>query len=73
MKLRYDPDADALYVRFVEGPRQCHTIRINDRVALDLGPGEELVGIEVLDACESLEGFDRENIRLENLLPARIA
>jgi uncharacterized protein YuzE len=26
------------------------TVRINDDVALNIGPGEELVGIEILDA-----------------------
>ena len=29
MKISYDPEIDALYIRFVEGKRQCRTVRLN--------------------------------------------
>lgn len=69
MKISYDPTVDALYIRFVEGPVECEVLRINDRVALNLGPGERVIGIEVLDASQELDLTERE-IVLENLTQA---
>ncbi len=69
MKISYDPTVDALYIRFVEGPVECEVLRINDRVALNLGPGERVVGIEVLDASQELDLVERK-IVLENLSQA---
>ena len=69
MRISYDPRADALYVRFVEGSVECEVLRINDRVALNIGPGEQLVGVEVLDASEVLDLRDRV-VTLENLKQA---
>ena len=68
MKLRYGPDVDALYISFKQEPAQMTTIRLNEDVAVDLGPGEEVVGIEVLDASERLN-IDRKvpKVALENL------
>jgi len=31
---------------------ECEVIRLNDQVAVDIGPGERVVAIEVLDASE---------------------
>ena len=68
MRIKYDPQVDAAYISFKPGPVQVTTIRITEDVAIDLGPGEEIVGIEILDASENL-GFCREmpRIQLENL------
>ncbi|MGR3301457.1 MAG: DUF2283 domain-containing protein [Candidatus Scalindua sp.] len=49
MKISYDPTVDALYIRFLEKPMECETLRLNDRVAVNMGPGEQVVGIEVLE------------------------
>ena len=69
MKISYDPKVDALYIRFVEGPIECEVLQINDRVALNVGPGERLIGIEVLDASQVLDLRDR-TVKLENLTQA---
>jgi uncharacterized protein YuzE len=46
-------------------------MRISEDVAIDFGPGEEIVGIEVLDASEHLSlNRKRPQIKLENLVPA---
>lgn len=68
MKVKYDPTVDAAYISFKEGVAQVTTVRITEDVAVDLGPHEEIVGIEVLDASEHL-GFSRERpeIKVENL------
>ena len=68
MKLRYDPQVDALYITFKSEPTEVTTIRINEDVAVDLGPGEEVVGIEVLDASQHLSIDPKApRVALENL------
>ena len=54
MKISYDSEIDALYIRFVEGKHECRTVRLNEEVALNIGAGEKLVGLEILDAKEVL-------------------
>jgi uncharacterized protein YuzE len=54
MKISYDPEAEALYIRLIEGNHECRTVRLNEEVALNIGAGERLVGIEILDAKEVL-------------------
>lgn len=68
MKITYDPEVDAAYISFKKGPMQVTTIRLSEDVAVDLGPHEEVVGIEILDASEHL-GFEREKpvIELQNI------
>jgi len=71
MKISYDPEVDALYIRLLEGDYECRTVRLNDEVALNIGPGEQLVGIEVLDAKEILGKGQLPPIILENLVSAQ--
>ena len=67
MKISYDSEIDALYIRFVEGKQECRTVRLNEEVALNIGAGETLVGIEVLDAKEVLGSGKVPAIVLEGL------
>lgn len=68
MKIKYDPEVDAVYISFEKGPTEVTTIRLSEDIALDLGPKEEIVGIEILDASEHFD-FKKENpkIELENI------
>ena len=50
MKISYDKEADALYIRLLEGDHQCRVVRLTSDIALDFAQGEMLVGIEVLGA-----------------------
>ena len=50
MRISYDKEADAWYIRLLEGDFQCRTVRVTDDIALDFAAGERLVGIEVLGA-----------------------
>ena len=68
MKISYDPSVDALYIRFIERSIECEVIRLNDCVAINIGPGKIVVGIEVLDASEILEGVKERKVHLENLM-----
>ncbi|MDO8670150.1 MAG: DUF2283 domain-containing protein [Dehalococcoidia bacterium] len=54
MKISYDAEINALYVRLLEGKHQCRTVWLNEEIALNIGKGEILVGIEILDAKEVL-------------------
>jgi len=67
MKISYDPEVDAVYIRLVEGDCQCRTLRLNEEIALNIGPGETLVGIEILDATEVLGKGQLPKVVLENL------
>ncbi len=67
MKISYDPEVDALYIRLVEGEAECRTLRLNEEIALNIGPGEILVGIEVLDARQVLGKGELPQVVLENL------
>ncbi|MEG4503591.1 DUF2283 domain-containing protein [Microcoleus sp. F6_B4] len=52
MKISYDSEIDALYIRLVEGKHQCRTLQLTDEIALNIGENELLVGIEFLDATQ---------------------
>ena len=68
MKISYDPKADALYIRLVEGKHECRTLQLNEGVMLNIGPGEVLVGVEILDASEVLDLKSPASIELQNLI-----
>ena len=67
MKISYDPEVDALYIRLVEGDQECRTLRLNDEIALNIGPGEVLVGVEILDAKQVLGKGELPSVVLENI------
>ena len=70
MKISYDPEIDALYIRLLEGKHECRALRLSDEVALNIGEGEKLVGIEILDAKSVLGPGKTPSITLEGLRPA---
>jgi len=70
MKITYDASVDALYIRLIEGPVECEVIRLNESVAINVGPQEQVVGIEVLDASDILPGITDRKVQLENLVAA---
>ena len=69
MKITYDKEADALYIRLLEGRFECRTVRLTDDVALDFSVGERLVGIEVLGASRLFDTPDSPKIDLKDLIP----
>ncbi len=73
MKITYDPDVDAAYIYFKKGRGQVTTLRLSEDIAVDIGPKEELWGIEVLSASKhlGLVGKGRKmKVELENMEPA---
>ena len=71
MRIHYDPSVDALTIRLIEQEIECKVIRLNDQVAVDIGPGERLVSIEILDASELVPDLKEKGILLENLTVAK--
>ena len=67
MRISYDPEVDALYIRLLEGDFQCRTLRLTDEVSLNIGEGEALVGIEILDAKQVLGKGALPTVVLENI------
>jgi uncharacterized protein YuzE len=67
MRISYDSEVDALYIRLLEGEHQCRTLRLTDEVSLNIGEGEALVGIEILDAKQVLGQGSVPSVVLENL------
>ena len=68
MKIRYDSEIDALYIQLLEGHHECRTLRLSEEVALDIGEGEKLVGVEILDAREVLGSGKTPLVFLEGLM-----
>ena len=60
MKIAYDPQVDALYIRFLDEPVQVTTQRLSEDVAVNYAPDGRIVGIEVLDVSEYVFGFGAE-------------
>lgn len=69
MKITYDKEADALYIRLLADDYQCRVVRLTDDIALDFAAGEKLVGIEVLGASRLFDKPDAPTIELQDLLP----
>lgn len=69
MKIEYDKEADALYIRLLEGEYQCRVVRLTDDVALDFASGERLIGIEVLGASRLFAKPESPVIELKDVIP----
>jgi uncharacterized protein YuzE len=64
MKIQYDSKTDLLYLRFDERRQQVVNKRVSEGIVLDIGDGDKVVGIEILDASKTLS--------LEKLLPVEM-
>ena len=61
MRVLYDDKSDLLYIRFDDRKQEVINKRVSEDVVLDLGDGDRIIGIEIIDASK--------HIRLEQLLP----
>jgi uncharacterized protein YuzE len=69
MQISYDKEADALYIRLLDGDFQCRVVRLTGDIARDFAAGERLVGIEVLGASHLFKNPEAPEIELKHLLP----
>jgi uncharacterized protein YuzE len=67
MKIEYDKEVDALYIRLQE-KYVARTLEIEEGLNLDLDEEGKLIGLEVLDATERYTLSDIFNISTENLI-----
>jgi len=70
MRVMYDPEVDALYIRLSEEQAEVTTQRLSEEIAINYAPDGRIVGIEILDASEYVSGLKTERkVALENLTP----
>jgi uncharacterized protein YuzE len=67
MKIEYDREIDALYIRLQE-THVARTVEIDEGVNLDFDETGKLIGLEVLDATERYSLADIYNLSTENLV-----
>jgi uncharacterized protein YuzE len=72
MKISYDQEVDALYIRLVGNLQECRTVRLTDEITLNIGADEQLVGIEILDAVEIIGQGALPSVELENIALAKV-
>lgn len=63
MTIKYDTVADAVYVSMTSG-QVAKTVKVNDRLNMDVDTGGNTIGIEILDASsqEDLVSSIRRNV-----------
>ncbi len=70
MQITYDTQADALYIKFREG-RFLKNKEVEEGVILDIGEGNVLLGIEILEASSRFSLEDLSHVNL--IIPLNIA
>lgn len=70
MRITYDTKADALYIQFQEG-KFLYNKEAVEGVILDIGEGNNLLGIEILEA--STRFMPGDLARVEVLMPLELA
>ena len=61
MQIVYNPKTDILYIRLDEQNQDVINQRVSDDMVLDMGGGNRIVGIEIMDASQRLN--------LKNIFP----
>jgi uncharacterized protein YuzE len=67
MKISYDEKYDTMYIKLVDEPVECRTLQLSEDIALNIGPNEKLVGIEILDAKQVIGKGKVPNVVLDNV------
>ena len=63
MQILYNVSTDLLYIRLDDQKQSVINRRVSEDIVLDVGAGDKIVGIEILDASRHLS--------LERLLPVK--
>jgi uncharacterized protein YuzE len=67
MRIEYDREVDALYIR-LQQKYVARTVEIEERLNLDLDENGKLIGLEILDATDRYPLADIFNISTDNLV-----
>jgi uncharacterized protein YuzE len=62
MKIRYDKQVDAMYIKLAKG-KYDSTRKISDVILVDEDKNGRVLGIEILDASVSVPAFDPQNTK----------
>ena len=66
MRITYDPEVDALYIRFIETP--VTTKHLKEGISIDFAADGKIAGIEILDAIKCLGDKDTfKKVTLEEI------
>lgn len=68
MKIRYDPDADAMYIKF-RNDKVDHTKELDKDTIVDYNKANQVIGVELLFVKERNPDLLRE-FQVENLISA---
>ena len=69
MRITYDSQVDALYIRFLDERIEVTTQRLSEDVAVNYAPDGRIVGIEVLDASEIVfRSHSEPTVEVHNLV-----
>lgn len=63
MKITYNDKTDLLYIRLDDRKQDVLNRRITEDIVLDMGEGDRIVGIEILDASK--------HVTLDKLFPVK--
>ncbi len=72
MKIEYDSEVDALYIRIQE-KKVSRTKELEDGINIDLDEKDKLIGLEIIGATERYSQKDIFNISTENLILEKAA
>ena len=61
MHVSYNDKTDLLYIRLEDRRQEVINRRVSDDIVLDIGKGNKIIGIEILDASK--------HVNLDRLLP----
>lgn len=67
MKIEYDKEVDALYIR-IQKKKVARTREIEDGVNLDIDSDGKIIGLEIIGATERYKSEDIFNLTTENLI-----
>lgn len=63
MQITYDSKFDLLYLRLDPAKQKVTNVQVTEDIVLDMGEGDKIVGIEILDASK--------HVNLESLIPVK--
>lgn len=66
MKVEYDPQADAIYIRLKDEPVST-TREVDDNLIVDIGAAGKIVGIEILFVSDYLSSDEIESLTVQRL------
>ena len=72
MKIEYDKEVDALYIRIQE-KKVARTKEVEEGINLDIDEDGKIIGLEIIGATERYKKEDIFNIATENLMMTEAA